>query len=507
MNNFNLIDDPWIPVRWLPSASDTSPLVSLGTAFTRGNEIADLDCSPSERISIMRLLICITHAALGMPEDANEWDDFAGNLEIAIPEYLRRPEIHSHFNLIGDGPRFLQNKDSKGGTTYPLSKVCPELASGNNPTLFDHWGDAPRPWIAARAAMALLCLQNFFVGGCMAAAVKGNGPALKSLQLFLLGPNLRSSIKENCISEDALDETSLGLGKPNWENSADHNYLSYLTPAPCSLWLDNNLQRVAIKQGFQHLDHPAYRDPFITLHTKAEKRFIVRAQTNKGIWRDLHLLTALRSEGTQDSALNLQEIKQRIPSDTETKIKFWTGELIKAKDAKILDSLESTFTVNHSLFTPAGNNIYASGTNHAENISRDLRRAIWIFWKTKTETSKPETKVKKQKWTEKIPCQGEAEKHFWHLLDQNHRTLIALAGDPESTRGKPAVGCPGAEDTWTKAVRKAALGAYQTICPATTPRQIQAYAAGIKTLMRALYPTDKKVSKKASKKATSTSQT
>lgn len=481
MTNFNLIDDPWIPVRWLSSASDPSPRVSLATAFSRSGEIADLDCTPAERIAIMRLLICITHAALGMPEDSTEWDDFATDLETAIPAYLRKAEIHPHFNLLGKGPRFLQNEASKGSPTFPLSKVCPELASGNNPTLFDHWGDEPRPWPPAQTATALLCLQNFFVGGSMASAVKGNGPALKSLQLFLVGPNLKTSIKENCLSHDTLAETAFELGRPNWETPVAHDYLSYLTPSPCSLWLDDTLQRVAIKQGFQHLDHPAYRDPFITIWTKDEKRFIVRASVNKGIWRDLHLLTALRSEGTQDSALNLQEKNQRIPHDQDAVINFWTGELIKAKDAKILDSLESTFTVNHALFTPSGNNIYASGTDYAETISKKLYGTIKTYGSSLTH--------------EKPPIE-EGQKLFWHLLDQTHRTLITLTGDPESTRGKPAIGSPGAEDPWTKAVRKAALAAYQTVCPATTPRQIQAYAAGMKPLMRALHPKPKKAAEK-----------
>lgn len=485
MNNFNLIDEPWIPVRWLPTANDNSPLVSLGTAFKRGNEIADLDCSPPERIALMRLFICVTHAALGVPEDANEWDDFAPDIDTAIPNYLRQPEVQPHFNLLGDGPRFLQNKNSKGGTTYPLSKVCPELASGNNPTLFDHWGDEPRPWQAAQTTIALLCLQNFFVGGCMASAVKGNGPALKSLQLFLHGPNLSASVKENCLSKEALAETGFELGKPNWEKPAAHDYLSYLTPSPCTLWLDDNLQRVAIKQGFHHLEHPAYRDPFITILTKNNKRFIIRASVNKGIWRDLHLLTALRSEGTQDSALNLQEKNQRILSDS--KVTFWTGELIKAKDAKILDSLESTFTVNHALFTPAGNNIYASGTEHAENVSKKLYGAIKTYGSSLSH--------------EKPPIE-EGQKHYWHILDQNHRTLINLAGDPDSQVGKPAIGCPGADDLWTKAIHQAALNAYQTVCPATTPRQIQAYVAGIKPLMRALYPQAKKAAKKTVLKPT-----
>ena len=47
MNKFNLIDNSWIPVRWLDSARSDSPaFVSLHEAFTRAEEIADLDCAP-----------------------------------------------------------------------------------------------------------------------------------------------------------------------------------------------------------------------------------------------------------------------------------------------------------------------------------------------------------------------------------------------------------------------------------------------------------------------------
>jgi hypothetical protein len=37
-------------------------------------------------------------------------------------------------------------------------------------------------------------------------------------------------------------------------------------------------------------------------------------------------------------------------------------------------------------------------------------------------------------------------------------------------------------DPWTQAVRAAARDAYEKVCPRQTPRQIQAYAAGIKFL-------------------------
>lgn len=497
MKNFNLIDDPWIPVRWLPSSSDTSPLVSLETAFTRGNEIADLDCSPSERISIIRLLICITHAALGMPEDANEWDEFADDLETATSEYLRRTDIHPHFALLGDGTRFLQEKLPTTTEPVPSSKLFPPLATGNNPTLLDHSGMLPRRnYHPSEIALALLTFQNFYP--LYGAGYRGRGPCAENnaIHCMLLAGNLRGTILSNLIDKNSIDP--IIAGRPIWECSEKNHLdestttlLGRLVPRHRSLQLTDDLS------GFYHrqesLLYPGwegFREPSVTAILDAkQKRRLLPARRDRSLWRDLHSLTALRAATTgndlnDDAAPVLRSQEERLRSGES---QLWTGALITDLKAKILDTLESSFTVNHSLLTPAGNDIYSSGTEYAETISKKLFGAI----KTYGSSLKHEN-----------PPIEEGQKYFWHILDQNHRTLINLASDPESQLGRPAVGSPGADDLWTKAVHRAALDAYQTVCPATTPRQIQAYAAGIKPLMRALYPKMKKSAIKAASKQT-----
>ena len=57
----NLTTDPWIPVSWLDGSHG---LASLREAFERGHEIRDLNVRPHERISLIRLLICVAQAAL-----------------------------------------------------------------------------------------------------------------------------------------------------------------------------------------------------------------------------------------------------------------------------------------------------------------------------------------------------------------------------------------------------------------------------------------------------------
>lgn len=491
MNDFNLIDDPWIPVRWLSSASDRSPRVSLATAFSRSGKIADLDCTPAERIAIMRLLICITHAALGMPEDSTEWDDFATDLETAIPAYLRQAEIHPHFNLLGDGPRFLQEDFPNTPEAVPSSKLFPQLATGGNPTLFDHAGmSEPRRFNASDIALAVLTFQNFYPS--YGRGYKGSGPCAdrNAIHVLLYGVTLSETILSNLVDETSIDPMEIGV--PIWKcktpselKESTTTLLGRLVPRHRSIKLTDDLKHFHHRN--QSLEYPGwegFREPSVTTIVNAKNiRALLAARLDRSLWRDLHSLTALRAGTTgndfnTDSApvLRSQEERLRLGS-----ARLWTGTLIDSGQAKFLDSIESTFTVNHAIFTPAGNHIYSSGTEHAETISKKLYGAIKTYGTSLTH--------------EKPPIE-EGQKHFWHLLDQTHQTLIALAGDPESTRGKPAIGSPGAEDPWTTAVRKAALDAYHTVCPATTPRQIQAYAAGMKPLMRALHPKPKQAAQK-----------
>lgn len=496
MDNFNLIDSPWIPVRWHHTASgDTASLVSLHEAFDRGTGIADLDCAPHERIAMTRLLVCITHAALGAPEDADEWGDFGKDFATEICAYLRKPEIYPHFNLLGDGPRFLQMKKGAAGTEagYPLCKLFFQLSSGNSPKLLDHWGEDPRPWTPADAALGLLCLQNFFVGGSMASKVKGNGPGLKSLQMLLVGDTLTDTLLRNCIDLKTLEQTGNGLGKPVWESEPDHQLLARLAPIPCALCLSDDLSTTLIDQGYQYLEYGAYRDPFTTTlslkQSKDGERRLLRANLEKGIWHDLNLITNLKHTDGISGPLNLQSFKARSNPGEWTHL--WVGELIKAVDAKIIDCTESTFTVPRSLFLESGSFTYAAGVEYADKVSKALYGAIKRYWSVLKHETAPV---------------AEGQKHYWQQLDQEHRILIQLAGDSDSLNDKPAMGKEDAKDPWSEQVRRSALNAFNRVCPRTTPRQYQAYANGIKPLFGTLYLKEKK-GKRPSKQYKVTNQT
>ncbi len=469
MSDFNLISHPWIPVRWLDGHHS---LTSLGELFRQAGEIADLDAAPHERISLIRLLVCITQAALGAPKDMYGWPDFGGDLEEKVPAYLARPDIHPHFNLFGNGPRFLQCKAAPGDKSYPLVQMSFTLAAGNSPTLLDHFGEAPREIDPASLARLILCYQNFFVGGSMASKVKGNGPSLKMLHTFLTGKNLKQTILGNCL--DAANAPN--FGKPYWEHGTPdqikgtaasevtETYLGRLVPLSCNLHIARSVRDGLSMYIDNGLDYPAYpfsKESSATIVPFKQEFRLLRADTNRGIWRDLHCLAVLRGTQAQSAPLILQS---HIFEHEDGEVDLWVGELIKGEKATILDGIEDRFTVPHRLFTESGQRTYANGVKYADAQSTLIYSAVKAYSDSMMHASAPV---------------DVAQRHFWNALDLQRQLLLELVKDPTPLG---AANFGDASDPWSLAVRKAVYAAYDHACPRSTPRQIEAYALGLRRL-------------------------
>lgn len=57
---FNLVTDPWIPVL----IGSQRHILGLAEIFSKSEKISSVANDPAERFAIMRLLLCITQAAL-----------------------------------------------------------------------------------------------------------------------------------------------------------------------------------------------------------------------------------------------------------------------------------------------------------------------------------------------------------------------------------------------------------------------------------------------------------
>ncbi len=458
---FNLVDSSWIPVRYVDG---TNRLVSLDTVYREAASIADLDCPPHERIALTRLLVGLTQAELGSPDSSDDWDDFGSDLESRLPAALHRPEVHPHFELFGDGPRFLQTRPPEKGLVQPTSKLFHHLASGNNPTHLDHEGGTPRKFRSDKLARALLTYQSFFVGGSMGPPVKGNGPCINFLHCLLIGQTLKATIILNCLDSATLDLHFPILGTLPWDAAtrASSGYLNRLFPMPYALWITSDRLSVHVENALPCPEYPEQRDSFATTRAFKDQRRLLRADLEKGLWRDLHVITVLRTATAQEqqAPLNLQSHAHEY---ADRSARIWLGEFVKAKDAKIIDSVESAFTVPTALFNDKGRARYAVGVEYADHQSNQLYGAIKQYRET---------------LGIKLPPTDRDKQHYWHALEQNSHRLLEIVADSEPLADDFGVG----NDPWTEAVRAAALAAYEKSCPRQTPRQRRAFATGLRAL-------------------------
>ncbi len=169
---FNLLDEPWIPVRF---DSGEMREVGLLELFARTGEIATLvETSPPNLIAVYRLLLAVTHRALlrsnGSWKDRDRAEWYRNGLPVeAIHDYLEH--WRERFWVFHPEYPFMQvaalaDSEETRGKAKPWTQIALDSANGNAPVLFDHSVDSLPPSIgAAQAIRNLLGFLQFTPGG------------------------------------------------------------------------------------------------------------------------------------------------------------------------------------------------------------------------------------------------------------------------------------------------------------------------------------------------------
>ena len=502
----NLTTDPWIPVVW---KNGQPGLVSLCEAFENGDQIQDLSVRPNERIALMRLLLCITQAALDGPANKDDWRTCKERIKVKTLDYLKK--WHSAFELFGDGPRFLQvgglkAKPKNNKTAKPddecedeegvgdVSKLDLSLATGNNTRLFDNAGGSGRSFSPAQLALMLLSFQCFSPGGRIGILLwqgidtpgdgtSGHAPCLPSsmLHTFVRGLDLMDTIFLNLITKDTV-KIILGMekwGSPIWENmpvngtssdairNATETYLGRLVPLSRTIYLADDYASFMLANGLKY--DPGIRELSATIIMKSDgsDRIIKGISLDKSLWRELHSLFVIKvASNSIGGPLALANL------DGNQAVDLWTGGLAADK-AKLLDVVESIFHVPHQMFQDAGQQIYQNGVGFSESISKKMGDAVGFY----CEQIKDGSDRKKA-----------AHARYWTAIEGEVPKLLSLLENPAP------LGAEGHyyQTAWGKAVLRSARIAYDHACPRGTPRQIQAHALGLKVLFRNQKPSKTK---------------
>ncbi|MCA9825583.1 MAG: type I-E CRISPR-associated protein Cse1/CasA [Dehalococcoidia bacterium] len=223
---FNLIAEPWIPVLWHGESQTRE--ISLREALARAPDIVEIsDPSPLVTAALYRLLLAICHRVWG-PESEESWGDLwaAETFDTDdLDRYLE--EWRSRFDLFDSERPFYQAPGLPESVATTVAKLGHELASGNNPALFDHSvDDVPVALDPGGTARLLVALQGFALGGLIT-RLKGDPPSAEASHLIkaaiqvVTGNNLFETLVLNMLPVDE-DTGPLNMNPatniPAWES-------------------------------------------------------------------------------------------------------------------------------------------------------------------------------------------------------------------------------------------------------------------------------------------------
>lgn len=172
--SLNLIADPWIPVRCVDGLRR---IIAPWQVAEPGIEAPDWP-RPDLNIACLELLIGLVYLA-DPPADIDDWDRRAAPDPARLRERLAT--FVPAFNLLGDGPLFLQDMEPLAGEANPPDMLFIDSAGANtarnNADLMVHRNRYPvlEP---ALAAMALYTFQAFAPSGGAGnrTSMRGGGP-------------------------------------------------------------------------------------------------------------------------------------------------------------------------------------------------------------------------------------------------------------------------------------------------------------------------------------------
>jgi CRISPR system Cascade subunit CasA len=324
---FDLLESPWIPcVR-----EDGTPAeLGLREALASAHELRELHGeSPPVTAALYRLLLTVLHRVFG-PESAEASGELwqAGHWDAtALDTYL--DHWHDRFDLFHPKHPFFQAEDERV-KPKSVATLVQEVASGNNPTLFDHHTEeGGLALVAGRAARMLVAAQAFGVAGLSGLPQKfTDGTCTRGICFLVQGDSLFETLALNLLRypDDAV-MVHHADDRPVWEmddpfappRSRPRGYLDYLT------WPNRRLlfapplasdsllvEEMTVGPGLR-LD-PDVLDPMKHYH-QDEKRGPrpLRFREDRALWRDSAALFQLwQTEYIPPRSLDWTSIAQRV---------------------------------------------------------------------------------------------------------------------------------------------------------------------------------------------------
>ncbi len=526
--SFNLLDEQWIPCRMVDG--ETREL-SLIDALCQSHEVlAILHPSPLVTVALHRLLLAILHRVFG-PSDWRCWQKIwnEGHFDqTSIGQYLER--WRDRFDLFDEKHPFYQTAEVGFDYAKSAAKLPHELASGNNPTLFDHTIMKEPPIVsAAKAARFVVAHQGYAVGGLVSSEEgrkKQDGSAdsafmVKGAAILAIGRNLFETLMLNFVQYNPDDEEPFALDAerdiPAWERDEcvkpvdrlPDGYLDWLTWQSRRIRLKPEaddqrrpvVREAVIMKGYQLPDNQwRYgRETMIAFRkfekaTRNQEPWLAIAFTeDRALWRDMlslvqsvdeksvrprtmDWLADLRSRGVFEENRALQLSAYGLCSD-RARIDFWRHEALPLPLAYLSDE---------ELVSSLGNAL-----SLAEDAGNRLRESTWLLARlvlVPDESKKLGEEAKKD--VSNMCKELSPGRLYWSRLETHFKKLVVELPDDSSIdqHGSTFYG-ERCLPEWAETLRKVALEAFYAATAALggSGRALKARAKAESQFRRELY--------------------
>lgn len=445
MPSFNLLDQPWLPVRWASGEPTTE--IGLRDALLRAHEIEELATdNPLETIALNRLLAALVAAIYPGVIEPDEWFRLwqVGHFEaVAIEGYLAR--FADRFDLLSPTRPFFGHPQPETAEVSPLTRLQHAATSGNNAMLFSHNLDSqPQPLTAAEAARAVVCAQAAALGGGVAKPFNFcHGPLIGGAYFWLRGAvGGQATLFRALLLNLAPTPEVWGnptRDAPTWEAPQPlqaerrkvggvRELFTFQSRRLALVAAGEHIAGVRYNQGSK-VEELLFHDPHLAYRSGKEGEFPLRFQTSRAFWRDSTTYLLHRGHATGGHApralswltANLDNLglarDMALATDVfglvndQAKVELWRQERVTLYPDIILD--ESRWQALRELL-----NGELAGQDDATKRAKRLRDATYAF-ATRARLHKP--------WGTRLGDVERAEcDAFVQMLDAEARYWLAL---------------------------------------------------------------------------------
>lgn len=469
-STFNLLDEPWIPVRWAPGAArpdvgGSTELLGLREVLLHSADITGLAVvEPPAHSALLRVLYALTARVTGLdqagPGDWSErrWEVYeCGRLSYdKVTEYLGKYR-HRFFVFDPEGgrpwmqdPRLADQCDP--AKSAGVNKLIVTRPAGNNHAWFRHGKDGDPDLPSVSEAVLHLLVWHYYgpSGRCSAREVNGvksasasAGPLRTALSYHPEGENLFETLLAGLVPPSTTMHPADDLCPWEWDELRDPEAAAetYIPAGPCSrltacsqhavLLVAHEADPGVIKDAFITWAYRSGRIPrdddyLIWQVSQQGNRYARLADSRRALWRDLDALLLKESAGeAQPQQPKVFGTAHEVPALLRVRALGFEQEG-QAKDTQFVDASTPPVLEHAEQVTPftapAVAVLRILGETYGKRLERAVKRA-WLAYKD-DQKANPDT------WVNEAAARywPAAETEFWRrfrLLDRREEALDA----------------------------------------------------------------------------------